>query len=383
MTRQSVFITNISSFLPNDPVSNDEIEQVLGVVGGKPSRARKIVLGSNGIKTRYYVIDKHTGKITHSNAQLTAEAIRGLVSDNFSLEQIDCLVTGTTIPDQLMPNHGLMVHGELGNPSCEVVSTSGICASGMTAMKYAYMSILTGEHENAVATGSEVSSLMMHARRLQPEAEHLVNKLQEQPIIAFEKDFLRWMLSDGAGATLLQRQPNANGISLRIDWLKIFSYANEEQTCMYAGAEKQDDGSLRGWLTYDPEELLQTSVMSVKQDVRLLNDKVVYYTVEKPVKQLIEQLGIRAEDYDYFLPHISSMYFSQPVQDGLKRAGLPIPEEKWFTNLSTTGNIGSASIYVMLGELFRSGDLQPGQKILCYVPESGRFSTSFMQLTVV
>jgi 3-oxoacyl-[acyl-carrier-protein] synthase-3 len=60
-----------------------------------------------------------------------------------------------------------------------------------------------------------------------------------------------------------------------------------------------------------------------------------------------------------------------------------IPEERWFTNLYTKGNTGAASVFIMLEELFHSGNLQPGQKILCMVPESGRFIVSFMMLTVV
>jgi 3-oxoacyl-[acyl-carrier-protein] synthase-3 len=67
----------------------------------------------------------------------------------------------------------------------------------------------------------------------------------------------------------------------------------------------------------------------------------------------------------------------------LEKAGLPIPEERWFTNLSSTGNTGSAAIYIMVDELFRSGKLRDGQHLLCYVPESGRFSSGFIYLTVV
>ena len=52
-----VFINRISAYLPHDPVSNDEMEARLGMVGERPSRARKLVLRSNGIQTRHYVID--------------------------------------------------------------------------------------------------------------------------------------------------------------------------------------------------------------------------------------------------------------------------------------------------------------------------------------
>lgn len=60
-----------------------------------------------------------------------------------------------------------------------------------------------------------------------------------------------------------------------------------------------------------------------------------------------------------------------------------VPEERWFTNLYTKGNTGCASIFIALDELLRAGNLKPGQTILCMVPESGRFVTAFMRLTVI
>src|SRR5262249_35788335 len=60
-----------------------------------------------------------------------------------------------------------------------------------------------------------------------------------------------------------------------------------------------------------------------------------------------------------------------------------VPAERWFSNLSTTGNIGSASIYILLEELFHGGQLKPGQHIFCVVPESGRFMFGYMLLKVV
>jgi 3-oxoacyl-[acyl-carrier-protein] synthase-3 len=59
-----------------------------------------------------------------------------------------------------------------------------------------------------------------------------------------------------------------------------------------------------------------------------------------------------------------------------------IPQEKWFTNLQEKGNTGAASIFIMLDELVNSGKLESGNKLLCFVPESGRFSSAYMLLTV-
>jgi 3-oxoacyl-[acyl-carrier-protein] synthase-3 len=373
------YITRSAVCLPNAPVENDDIESVLGMIAGKPSRARRIVLRNNGIRQRYYAIDPNTGQATHTNARLTAEAVRGLQVAG----EIDCLVTGTTMPDQLMPNHGVMVHGELGIPACEVVSTAGVCVAGITALKYAYLAILAGQAKNAVATGSEQASAVLHARNFEAESEHRIAELENNPEIAFEKDFLRWMLSDGAGAFLVQDQPASNGLSLRIDWIEILSQAGNMEVCMYAGGEKQSDGSLKGWKEFPADEWSKRSVFSVKQDVRLLNESVVYQTIGKPLEKIMLTRGLTPANVDWFLPHMSSEYFRKPIADCMASVGFPVAQEKWFTNLHTKGNTGSAAIYIMVDELLKSGKLKAGERLLCFIPESGRFTGSLMYLTVV
>ena len=67
-----VFINRISKFLPNEPVNNEEMESRLGILNGKASRVRRLVLRQNRIQTRYYAIDAERN-ITHNNAQITKE----------------------------------------------------------------------------------------------------------------------------------------------------------------------------------------------------------------------------------------------------------------------------------------------------------------------
>ena len=71
-----------------------------------------------------------------------------------------------------------------------------------------------------------------------------------------------------------------------------------------------------------------------------------------------------------------------PVNQPYGFVGIEINEDKWFTNLTKVGNVGSASIYIILEELFHSGKLKKGEKILVMVPESGRFSYAYAYLTV-
>lgn len=375
-----VFITKAAKFFPNDPVSNDDMESYLGMVDGKPSKARRVVLRRNGIKQRYYALDKE-GNVTHTNAQMCANAVRGLLDDHLTVDDIDVLACGTSSPEQILPSHGIMVHGELGGSrNTEVVSFSGSCCTGADALKYTYMAVKLGLAKNAVAAASERTSAWMRASYFQKESEKLA-LLENQPMLAFEKEFLRWMLSDGAQAVLLQEKPNESGISLRIDWIDITSFANTKETCMYCGGEKGADGKLKGWADFPGEEWLTESLFMLKQDTRMLGENVVPLGVSF-LLQLAEKHHFTPDDIDWFLPHLSSMFFKDKIQEETTNRGFPIPEEKWFLNLPHVGNIGSASAFAMIEELMYSGKLKKGQKILLMIPESARFSYCYCMLTV-
>ena len=373
-----VFLTRTASFLPLEPVDNDGMEAVLGMVGGRPSKARRIVLRNNGIRFRHYALDPNSGKPVMSNAQMAARAVEGLGE----VGRVDSLAAATSRPDQLMPGHGVMVHGELGWPRLEVLSMSGICVAGAAAFKHAWLAVKAGDARRAVAVASELTSPGLHARNFEAEAEHKVRELEARPEIAFEKDFLRWMLSDGAGAVLLENQPRGP-LSLKVLWVELSSAAHELPVCMYSGAEKNADGSLTGWQQFSAQEWATRSVFTVKQDVKLLNEQVVRATLIEPLRELVKKHDLAAQPIDWFLPHISSMYFAEPVAAGVAAAGLNIPRENWFTNLVEKGNTGSASPFIMLDELFRSGRIRKGQRLLMYVPESGRFSCGFICMEAV
>ncbi len=376
-----VYINRIADFLPNSPIPNIEMEHYLGVINGKPSKSKGIVLRNNGIEQRYYALDTE-GNATHSNAEMVALAIRKLFSANpLELAEIDVLSCGTTTPDQLLPSHAVMTHGllpETGN--IEVTSNAGSCCAGMHALKYAYLAIKSGERKKAVCSGSERLSSILKSDLFEEEVKHLI-ALEENPYVAFEKDFLRWMLSDGAGAFLLENKKNDHGISLKIEWIELCSYANQMETCMYMGAQKRKDGSLKSYHNISPNEIVNDSVLSIKQDVKILGPNIVALGFNK-LKNILDEKGFKMSDLDYLLPHMSSYFFKKQIYDILENNGIRVPYEKWFTNLKTKGNVGAGSIYIMLSELFNSGKLKKGEHILLAVPESSRFSYAFCLLKV-
>lgn len=377
---QKVYINKLSRFLPNNPVSNDEMEDYLGIINGQKSKAKRLILRNNGIKTRYYGLNKNQ-ESTHTNAEIAHEAVKLLEKQGVDLSQLELLSIGTTSPDQMLPSHASMVQGLMKNRPMEVLSPQGSCNSGMLALKYAYFSIATSNSKNAIAGGSEKLSTWMLSKNFEEESAKLM-KIKDKPYIAFEREFLRWMLSDGAALAYLEAEPNPKGLSLEINWIDILSFSNELETCMYAGGVKEKDGSVTPWRNYTSQEISEQSIMSLQQDTRLLGDNIVEMGAQG-LKRVTEKYNFKTSELSYFLPHMSSEFFRNKIEQLASEVGCPIPQSKWFTNLTKFGNVGAASAFLMLEELFNSNLLKKGDKILVMSPESARFSYAYAMFTVV
>src|SRR5699024_343763 len=141
-------------------------------------------------------------------------------------------------------------------------------------------------------------------------------------------------------------------------------------------SEKMEDGTLKSYMEHSPDELLSKSIFSMKQDVKLLSQNIVVLGFNK-LKDIFERRGLSVNDIDHFLPHLSSEFFKSKIAESLEQNGMGIPEEKWFTNLTSVGNVGSGSIYMIVDEIFNSARLKKGEKILLAIPESARFSYVF------
>ena len=366
----SAYITSTGVHLPGEPVNNEDIETVLGCVHGKPSRLKKRILKSNGIQQRHYAIDRDHNT-TLSNSAMAAFAAQDCMQGaELALGKIGLLSCATSQGDLVLPGFASMVQAELGASAVEIHSSHGICSSSMMALKAAYTSIRCDEHNAALVVASELASRLFKASRYEATS-------YTQP--DFNAEFLRWMLSDGAGALLVESIPR--GRCLRIDWLKSFSFADTLPVCMSIGSPR-DEQDTRSWQDYPTyAEAEAAGALMIRQDVRLL-DNAVKCGVEGFLKLIAAGL-IQPDEIDHVLCHFSSEYFKSRIFDMLAKAGASIPEHKWYTNLYTRGNTGCASLFIMLNEFLRTCDYREGEKIICMVPESGRFNNAYMLLTVV
>ncbi|MFJ1302093.1 iron-containing redox enzyme family protein [Pseudomonadota bacterium AL_CKDN230030165-1A_HGKHYDSX7] len=367
-----VYLQSAGYFMPGEPVDNDAMDAYIAPLNRMSSRIKTRILAENGIKTRHYAIDPEGGT-RHTNAQLAAQAIQDCLGRaNGELAQVSYLASGSSGGDALMPGFANMIQGELAAPPMETLSVHGICAAGVSAIQSAAQAIQAGAHERALAVAAELPSRLFKRSRFAARGYDA----------DFDSHFLRWMLSDGAGAMLLGSDGSAlpgasQGIKLKLDWIHQRSFSGDYPVCMQLGLpadRKQGHLDYPSW-----QEAEADGALSLRQDIRLL-PHLFDIGIHEYVK-LVREEWIAPGQVDHFLCHYSSEKFIPVVADLMEKANLEIPREKWYSNLAWRGNTGAASILIMLAEFLETRTVKPGERIFCYIPESGRFMTAYMCFT--
>ena len=362
-----VYIDSTGSFLPGPPIDNAAMDRFVAPLNRTSSRIKRRILAENGIATRHYAIDEQ-GTTRFSVTAMAAAAVRDCAA-KVRDEPVGLLASATSGADLLLPGLANQVQAELGWAPLTTASHHGVCASGMQALADAARAVDRGEHAAAMVVASESPSRLFKCTRFAPGDYDL----------DFDAHFLRWMLSDAAGAWRVSDRPPSDRVSLKLHFVHSRSHAGDYPLCMQMGLPH---GGGSSWLDHPNAAAAERAgALLLRQDIRLLPhlfDVGIHAYADLVRAGAVDPAGI-----DHFLCHYSSARFRGVVRECLERAELAIPEQRWFSNLSRRGNTGAASIFVMLDDFLTERAVRPGEKILLFVPESGRFTVSFALLEVV
>lgn len=365
----NAYLTGFGRYLPGPPIGNDEIVTRLGGDDKVTARIRERILAANGIKQRHYALDEQ-GEPTELNEQLAVKALQAALDDRgIAASDLRMLACATTMGDVLVPGFGSMVHGRLGGGPMQVLTATGVCSSSLSALDAAVAKVKLGDHPRAAVVGSELPSRSLRQRRF------------DGVKAGMDSHFLRWMLSDGAGAVVVEFQPHPDRPSLRVDWVRQVSLAHDNAVCMRSGMTGLDPVPGATWQDIPVDEARDAGMFTLRQDVSVL-DKLADTGLAQ-FEELVDTGLVDVHHLDHVLCHYSTNMFRDLAFDGLRRRVPSLDTDRWFSNLETCGNTGSASIFIALEEAWRTGRFAPGETILLAVPESGRFSFAFAHLTVV
>lgn len=387
---QDIYLLAASHYLPGEPIDNEQIEAYVAPIDQNSKRIKQRVLGENGIQTRHYAIDVE-GNTVISHTEMACCAIQNCLQQaQISLHEVDLLATASSGGDVLMPSVANMIQGALHAPPMEVHSHHGVCAASVIALKDAAQSLAQNPQQQlAVVVAAEMPSRIFKRSRF-------VNQAQ----VDFEAHFLRWMLSDGAGAVLLgkgikvleqvaQSTLAQSGLALKLNWIHVKSFSGDYPVCMQFGQgshrlkeQNRADSADKSYLDFPSvADAEAAGHFALRQNLRILPN--LFEVAVHEYAGLVQAGWVKPTEVDTFLCHYSSEALGKTCEAMMESAGLGIPREKWFSNLKTCGNTGAASIFIMLSEWLATHTPKAGQKIFAFVPESGRFTVSYFMLEVV
>jgi 3-oxoacyl-[acyl-carrier-protein] synthase III len=298
-------IAGVGSFLPGQPVSNNDLVQ-----RGVDTNDEWIV-SRTGIKSRHLAETGVTSSVMAFEASQRALAAAGVEPG-----ELDLIIVATSTPDFIFPSTACFLQEKLGNQGAMAFDIQAVCCGFVYALSIAEKFIRSGSHKKALVVGAEVFSR----------------------ILDWEDRATCVLFGDGAGAVVLEAS-EAPGI------LAIATHADGS----YNGILSVPGNVSGGKVTGDP--FLRMDGQAVfKFAVRALADVAI---------ECCEAAKVASTEVDWLIPHQANIRI---IESTAKKLGLAM--DKVIVTVDHHGNTSAASIPLALDEAVRDGRVQRGQKIM-------------------
>ena len=347
-------MTSTGSYLPGDPITNEEVERL---AGGVPED----VLEGLQVKTRHWSVDPSTGAHNDSNSEMAHKAVlEALELAGMEPGEVELLVVSTASPEYHLPPTSTFVQEKLGRRACPAIDIRSGCAGAVEALDIARLYLERGDYGNAVVVGSEAISPLIVPLFLgqDPNRVRMRDKLG---IYSF---------GDGAGAMVLKAVDGDGNGMLR-------------SAIACVGGEKKPGMQVIGGGTHAPihEQLEAKRLIELKVDV-VESGKFTPYVLTEGLKDTLERSGVKAEDIDMcVIPEGNATYMT----DELREAGLLTPEwtalePKIFENLAMVGATGSAAVPLAVDYAWKTGQVERGDMVMLLAIETSKWKYGGMVL---
>ena len=307
----SVGITGTGSFLPENVLTNADLEKIVDT-------------NDEWITSRTGIRERHIAPQDMPVSELCYQAgLRAMEDAKIAPEEIDLIIVATITPDYAFPATACLVADRLGAKKAAAFDLEAGCTGFIYAVATGSQFVATGMYKTVLVIGGETMS----------------------KILDWEDRSTCILFGDGAGAAVLQ--PVKEGFG-------------------FLSFELGSDGS-GGTLLSQPAggskcpaslETVGKNLHTLQMEGREVFKFAVRIMGDVSVKAL-EKAGITKEDVDLFVPHQAN---TRIVDAAVKRLG--ISPDKVVVNLDKYGNMSAASIPVALDEAVKAGRLSEGDTIV-------------------
>jgi len=291
-------ITAVGGYVPDYILTNQELEKMVDT-NDEWIRSR------TGISERRIL--KGEGKATSDLAVPAIQEI--LTKKNMQANDIECIIVATVTPDMTFPATANVVADKLGCTSAFGFDINAACSGFLYALTTGAMFIESGRYKNVIVVGADKMSA-------------IVDYTDRNTCVLF---------GDGAGAVLLERSTDENGI---LDSLLKSDGSGRHYLHMKAG------GSAR------PASI--ETVMAKEHYAYQEGQPVFKFAVKGMADvsaELLEKNNLTGDDIAWLVPHQANMRI---IDATANRMGLP--KEKVMINIQKYGNTTAATIPLCLWE---------------------------------
>jgi 3-oxoacyl-[acyl-carrier-protein] synthase-3 len=366
---QRVCVAGTGSFLPNEPVPNDRIDDVLGHLAEAPKKVQDFVrtvgrrmLENGGVKFRHFAIDPETHTLTHTIASLSEEAARrALEAAGKQPSDIDLLVLSSSSYDTTTPPTSTLLQERLGIERCAEMEIHSNCSGVGKGMQIAYDALRLGRYRTALVVYAQLSSVYLRSCYF------------NQAKISKTQATLRYILADGSGAVLLEAKDDpGTGKRLPGEVLgtHVESIGGKLKPAMTAGGGVMD--VVAG--SNPADEIYGRGMHHLDQDFFAVNRDAGPFLLQG-VERMLESLKLDSTKLNHFVWSIPTMQlFDGHIPQIRERLGAA-PEQMKFRS-ANCGYCGGASILIHLDDMVRSGELQRGQTAVLHSVESSKWMSA-------
>ncbi|MFO7900610.1 MAG: beta-ketoacyl-ACP synthase III [Planctomycetota bacterium] len=320
MAPRNTAIAAMGSYVPEDTITNDDLEQMVDT-------SDEWITGRTGIKER------RKGKPDQCTSDLAYEAAReALDRAGVSPDQLDAVIVATISPDMNFPSTACFLQKKLRCHNAACWDVSAACSGFLYALRSGRALIGSGDCDNVLIVGSEFMT-------------KITNYEDRTSCILF---------GDAAGAAVLQPSHGRRRV------LDIFTisdgYSDAAMSMVLRCGGTQSP--------FCPEALER------KEHLQVIHGREVYrFAVTKlteVIQQAAEKQGVPVSEIDAIIPHQANLRILQAVAERLD-----YPEERFFINLDKYGNSSAASVPVALDEADKQGFISEGDLVVLAVFGAG------------
>ncbi|MCB1933718.1 MAG: ketoacyl-ACP synthase III [Candidatus Accumulibacter sp.] len=298
-------ITGIGSFLPGQPVSNDDLAK------------RGIETSEEWIVSRTGIRSRHLAAPDETASDLALEASRrALAAAGLDAADLDLIVVATSTPDFIFPSTACLLQSKLGNRGATAFDVQAVCSGFVYGLTIAEKFIRSGSHRRALVVGAEVFS-------------RILDWSDRGTCVLF---------GDGAGAVVVEASDKPGILA----------------TALHA------DGAHHGILSV-PGSVCGGKVIG--DPFLRMDGQAVFKFAVRVLAEVAEECcaaaGISPSEIDWLIPHQANIRILEATAKRIR-----MPMDKVVVSVDRHGNTSAASVPLALDEAVRDGRIRAGQKVM-------------------